>query len=115
MNRQVGELVIDKRGIALRGLMIRHRVMPNRVAGTEKFVRWVSESLPRSTYVNIMAQYRVEYKAYDYPEIARGITPQEFLEAVNWAKRYGLTRLDHHSVEMNPLPGLKPGVSGLLT
>jgi putative pyruvate formate lyase activating enzyme len=99
MNRQVGELVIDKRGIALRGLIIRHLVMPNRVAGTEKFVRWVAENLPKSTYVNIMAQYRVEYKAYDYPEIARGITPQEFLEAMSWAKIYGLTRLDPHSVE----------------
>lgn len=49
--------------------------------------------------MNIMAQYRVEYKAYDYPEIARGITPQEFLEAMSWVKIYGLTRLDPHSVE----------------
>lgn len=100
MNRQVGQLFIDKRGIALRGLIIRHLVMPNRVAGTEKFVRWVAESLSKSTYVNIMAQYRVEYKAYDYPEIARGITTQEFLEAMNWAKMYGLTNLDPHSVEL---------------
>jgi putative pyruvate formate lyase activating enzyme len=99
MNRQVGELVIDKGGIALRGLIIRHLVMPNRVAGTETFVRWVAENLPKSTYVNIMAQYHVEYKAYDHPEIARGITPQEFLEAMTWAKVYGLTRLDPHSVE----------------
>ena len=99
MNRQVGELVIDTRGFALRGLIIRHLVMPNRVAGTEAFVRWVTENLPKSTYVNIMAQYHVDYKAYDYPEIARGITPQEFLEAMTWAKVYGLTRLDPHSVE----------------
>jgi len=99
MNRQVGELVIDTRGFALRGLIIRHLVMPNRVAGTEAFVRWVTENLPKSTYVNIMAQYHVDYKAYDYPEIARGITPQEFLEAMSWAKVYGLTRLDPHSLE----------------
>jgi putative pyruvate formate lyase activating enzyme len=98
MNRQVGELQIDKRGIALRGLMIRHLVMPNRVAGTEKFVRWVAQALPKSTYVNIMPQYRVEYKAYEYPEIARGITVQEFLEAMGWAKKYGLTNLDPNSV-----------------
>ncbi len=98
MNRQVGELEIDKRGIALRGLMIRHLVMPNRVAGTEKFVRWVAESLPKSTYVNIMPQYRVEYKAYDYPEISRGITVQEFLEAMEWAEQYGLANLDPKSV-----------------
>ncbi|MBU2499173.1 MAG: radical SAM protein [Proteobacteria bacterium] len=98
MNRQVGELKVDKRGIALRGLMIRHLVMPNRVAGTEKFVRWVAENLPRSTYVNIMSQYHVEYRAYDYPEIARGITVQEFVEAVGWAKEYRLTNLDYQTM-----------------
>jgi putative pyruvate formate lyase activating enzyme len=100
MNRQVGQLQIDQQGIALRGLIIRHLVMPNRVAGTEKFVKWVAETLPRSTYVNIMAQYRVEYKAYDYPEIARGITVQEFLEAMDRAKIYGLTNLDPQSVSI---------------
>jgi len=100
MNRQVGELLIDERGIALRGLLIRHLVMPNRVAGTEKFVRWVAESLSKSTYVNIMAQYRVEYKAFNYPKIARGITVGEFLEAMDWAEEYGLTNLDPRSVAL---------------
>jgi putative pyruvate formate lyase activating enzyme len=98
MNRQVGQLQLDKRGIALRGLIIRHLVMPNRVAGTEKFVRWVAENLPKSTYVNIMAQYRVEYKAFEYPEISRGITVEEFLEAMEWAEKYGLNNLDPQSV-----------------
>ena len=98
MHRQVGELLIDENGIALRGLIIRHLVMPNQVAGTEKFVRWVAANLPKSTYVNIMPQYRVEYKAFEYPEIARGITVQEFLEAMEWAKKYGLTNLDPKSV-----------------
>ena len=100
MNRQVGEYTTDNRGIAIRGLMIRHLVMPNRVAGTEEFVRWVAESLSKSTYVNIMPQYRVEYMAFDYPEIARGITMQEFLEAMEWAKKYGLTNLDPQSVSV---------------
>jgi len=98
MYRQVGVLQIDSRGIALRGLMIRHLVMPNRVAGTEKFVRWVAKALPKSTYVNIMAQYRVEYKAYEHPEISRGITVEEFMEAMEWAKNVGLTHLDPNSV-----------------
>ena len=98
MNRQVGVLQLDKQGIAIRGVIIRHLVMPNRVAGTEKFVKWVAETLPKNTYVNIMAQYRVEYKAYDYPEIARGITPQEFLETMEWAEKCGLTNLDPQSV-----------------
>jgi len=100
MQRQVGVHKVDHQGIAIRGLMIRHLVMPNRVAGTEKFVKWVAEALPKNTYVNIMAQYRVEYKAYDYPEIARGITEQEFLEAMDWAKKYGLTNLDPQSVAL---------------
>jgi putative pyruvate formate lyase activating enzyme len=98
MNRQIGKLQFDKRGIAIQGLIIRHLVMPNRVAGTEKFVRWVAENLPKSTYVNIMAQYRVEYKAFEYPDISRGITVQEFLEAMDWAEKYGLTNLDPQSV-----------------
>jgi putative pyruvate formate lyase activating enzyme len=100
MHRQVGVLKVDRRGIGLRGLVIRHLVMPNRVAGTEKFVKWVADNLPKTTYVNLMAQYRVEYKAYEYPEIARGITVQEFLEAMDWARFYGLTNLDPHSVAL---------------
>lgn len=97
MHRQVGVHQMDRQGIALRGVMIRHLVMPNRVAGTEKFVKWVAEALPRNTYVNIMAQYRVEYKAFEHPEIARGITVQEFIEAMDWAQKYGLTNLDPQS------------------
>ena len=100
MNRQVGVLHLDKQGIALRGVIIRHLVMPNQVAGTDKFAKWVAEALPKNTYVNIMAQYRVEYKAFDYPEIARGITVQEFLEAMDWARIYGLTNLDPQSVAL---------------
>ena len=94
MHRQVGKLKGTESGIAVRGLIIRHLVMPNRVAGTEQFVKWVAETLPKSTYVNIMSQYHVDYRAYEYPEIARGITTQEFLEAVGWAHEYGLTNLD---------------------
>jgi putative pyruvate formate lyase activating enzyme len=100
MNRQVGVLETDQRGIALRGLIIRHLVMPNRVAGTETFVQWVAENLPKNTYVNIMAQYHVEYKAYEHPEINRAITVQEFLEAMDWAEKAGLTNLDARSVSI---------------
>jgi putative pyruvate formate lyase activating enzyme len=100
MNRQVGTLQVDWRGVAVRGLIIRHLVMPNRVAGTRAFVEWVAESLGESTYVNIMAQYHVDYRAYDYPEIARGITVEEFLEAVDWAKEQGLTNLDARTLSL---------------
>lgn len=98
MNRQVGIHLTDDRGIALRGLMIRHLVMPNRVAGTRKIVKWISEQLPKTTYLNIMFQYRVDYKAYEYPEISRGITSEEYTTAVNWATEYGLRNLDPRSI-----------------
>jgi putative pyruvate formate lyase activating enzyme len=100
MNRQVGVHQVDTRGVARKGLMIRHLVMPNRIAGTKKFVRWVAENLPQTTYVNIMSQYHVDYRAFEYPEIARGITVQEFLEAMDWAEEYGLTLLDPRSLRM---------------
>jgi putative pyruvate formate lyase activating enzyme len=94
MHRQVGELVVDERGIAQRGLIIRHLVMPENIAGTDRFVKWVAKELTATTYVNIMAQYRPEHKAFDYPKIARRITNEEFQQAVTWAKEAGLTNLD---------------------
>lgn len=98
MHRQVGELVTDERGIARRGLMIRHLVMPNRISGAREFVNWVANSLSKSTYVNIMAQYRVEHKAFEYEPIARAITGEEYVEAMEWAMEAGLTNLDHRSL-----------------
>jgi putative pyruvate formate lyase activating enzyme len=98
MHHQVGDLVTDNRGIALHGLMIRHLVMPNRVAGTREFVNWVAEKLTPATYVNIMAQYRVEHRAFEYDRIARAITPEEFVEAMEWAQEAGLTNLDARSL-----------------
>jgi putative pyruvate formate lyase activating enzyme len=103
MHRQVGEHRIDNQGIAVHGLMIRHLVMPNNEAGTEKFIRWVAENLPRSTYVNIMHQYYPEHKALEYPEIDRRISVQEFLEAMLWADEYGLTNLDQQSVQIRKI------------
>jgi putative pyruvate formate lyase activating enzyme len=98
MHRQVGVVITDEHGIALRGLMIRHLVMPNRVAGTREFVQWVAANLPKETYVNIMSQYRVEFMAFDFPLIARAITSEEFVEAMVWAKEAGLTNLDERSL-----------------
>jgi len=103
MHQQVGVHTVGSQGIATRGLMIRHLVMPNRVSGTEKFVRWVAGNLPKSTYVNIMHQYRVEYKAFEYPKIWRRITVQEYLEAMRWADECGLTNLDPRSRDMREL------------
>ncbi len=94
MHCQVGAARSGRDGLIRRGLMIRHLVMPNRVAGTREVIEWIAENLPKSTYVNIMSQYTPMYKAFDYPEIARRITRAEYKEAVRWAQEAGLTNLD---------------------
>lgn len=90
MHRQVGELVVDEEGIALRGLMIRHLVLPENAAGTDRFVRWVSEKLGGGTYVNIMGQYRPEFRARRHPQLARRTTRAEHEQAILWARKAGL-------------------------
>ena len=92
MHRQVGDLTINPKGIAERGLLIRHLVMPNGVASSEAVLRFIAEEISTHCYVNIMDQYRPEYRAHEYPEINRRITQKEYLEATQWAKRYQLYR-----------------------
>ena len=94
MFRQVGDLVVNNRGIAVRGIILRHLIMPNRIGGSERFLKFVAENLSKNTYLNPMRQYRPEYKAFDYPKIARRITRKEYEEVLNWTKKYGLHRLD---------------------
>jgi putative pyruvate formate lyase activating enzyme len=94
MHRQVGELETDGRGVAVKGVILRHLIMPNRIAGTEEFIKFVAREVSPRTYVNLMAQYRPEYKAKDYPEISRRLTRKEYAEAREWAKKHGLSRLD---------------------
>jgi putative pyruvate formate lyase activating enzyme len=74
--------------------MIRHLVLPRNIAGTDKFVHFVATRLTRSTYVNIMAQYRPEHKARGIPELNRRLTSEEYQQAIRWAREAGLTRLD---------------------
>jgi putative pyruvate formate lyase activating enzyme len=94
MHRQVGVARPAEDGIMQRGLMIRHLVMPNDIAGSERIMEWIAEKLPRDTYVNIMAQYTPRFKAYDYPEISRRITSEEYYGVVERARELGLTNLD---------------------
>jgi len=91
MHRQVGDLVINSEGIAERGVLIRHLVLPDDLAGTEKVVEFVS-GLSMDSYVNIMGQYRPEHRAYDYPELSKQISSREFMDAVSLAKEAGLSR-----------------------
>ena len=94
MHRQVGVLNTDENDVAVRGLMIRHLVLPNNLAGTEELVRFVAEELDPNTYLNIMPQYRPCYQASNHPELARSLTMQEFRTAIDLAQKHGLTNLD---------------------
>ena len=94
MHRQVGVAKPANDGLMYRGLMLRHLVMPNGVSGTKEVIEWIAENLPKDTYFNIMSQYRPMYKAFDYPEISRRLTREEYSEAIGWAKEAGLTNLD---------------------
>jgi putative pyruvate formate lyase activating enzyme len=92
MHRQVGDLIVNSKGIAERGLLIRHLVMPNGMASSEAVLKLIAEEISVHSYVNIMDQYRPEYRAHEFPEINRRINQKEYLEAIQWAKHYHLHR-----------------------
>jgi len=92
MHRQVGVLQINHQGIAERGVLIRHLVMPEGLAGTEKIMKFIAEELSPDSYVNIMIQYYPHYKAKKYPELSRRITWEEFQDALAIARSFGLYR-----------------------
>ncbi len=94
MHRQVGDLEINERGIATRGLLVRHLVLPNDLAGTKDVVRFLANEVSPHTFLNLMDQYRPAYKSHDYPEINRGLTGQEYQSALDAAYAAGLDRLD---------------------
>ena len=94
MHRQVGDLKIDADGLATRGLLIRHLVLPHNLAGTRQIVRFVADEISPNTYLNLMAQYRPAYKASHYPELNRRITSEEYNATVQMAHEAGLMRLD---------------------
>jgi len=90
MYRQVGDLQVDAQGHALRGLMVRHLVLPNGLAGTEAIMRFLASEVSPHTYVNIMDQYRPAFEARLYPSLSRAITPQEYQAAMQAAHSAGL-------------------------
>ena len=117
MHRQVGDLIINSKfknqnaklkfkiqnfekiqkefpeGVALRGLIVRHLVLPNGLAGSEKIFEFLAKEISKNTFLNIMDQYWPAYKAKNFPELSKRITSEEFEEAVKLAKKYGLNRL----------------------
>jgi len=92
MHRQVGDLKIDKNGIAYRGVLVRHLVLPNDLSGSKDILKFIAEQISKETYVNIMDQYRPEYKALEFEELNRRITLSEYEKVMNIARKFGLHR-----------------------
>lgn len=92
MYRQVGNLTLDESGVAKKGLLIRHLVMPNRLSGTEQIMDFIATRISPEAYINIMDQYKPMYRAAGNKDINRCITPEEYRDAINMARGKGLFR-----------------------
>ena len=92
MYRQVGDLQIDENGIAKKGLLIRHLVLPENIAGTKEVLRFIAEEISPNTYISLMSQYFPAYKALSIPAINRRITHAEYKQAREYLEQFGLSR-----------------------
>jgi putative pyruvate formate lyase activating enzyme len=90
----VGDLRIDEHGLATRGLLVRHLVLPENLAGTDEIVRFLANEISPNTYLNLMDQYHPAYRAHHLPPLDRPTTRQEYAAAVAMARQAGLHRLD---------------------
>ena len=95
MYRQVGDLELDNNGIAVRGLLVRHLVLPHNNSGTKGVMAYLAQDISTNTYVNIMDQYHPEYHARQFPELVRRTSVDEFQAAVDLAIGSGIERIDH--------------------
>ncbi len=94
MHRQVGDLVLGADGIARRGLLVRHLVLPEGISGTDKVLAFLAREISTNTYLNLMDQYYPCYRAGENPPLDRPLTDEEYGAARGLAKQYGLSRLD---------------------
>jgi putative pyruvate formate lyase activating enzyme len=92
MHRQVGDLRVDSSGVAQRGLLIRHLVMPGDLAGSARVFQFIASEISRDSYVNVMDQYRPCGKAFRIPELSQALKRSEYAHAVDEARRAGLSR-----------------------
>lgn len=93
MVRQVGFLRVAPDGLARRGVLVRHLVLPGEVAGTRSVLRWLRETFGPGLPLSLMAQYHPSHRAREHPPLQRPLSPQEYLEAVGWAKEEGFSHL----------------------
>lgn len=92
MHRQVGDLKISKRGIAQRGLIVRHLVLPNDIAGSKKVIDFIAGEISTNTYLNIMDQYHPAYRSNQHDELNRTITKAEYSNVISYAQSKSLLR-----------------------
>jgi putative pyruvate formate lyase activating enzyme len=106
MHRQVGDLILDGHGVAQRGLLVRHLVLPKGLAGTPQVARFLAEDVSRDTYVNIMAQYRPCYEAGELPPLDRPTSRAEHRQAMQQARDAGLHRFDKRELRVPRIAGV---------
>ncbi|MDS4068718.1 MAG: radical SAM protein [Candidatus Competibacter sp.] len=94
MHRQVGDLALDGHGLARRGLLVRHLVLPGDLANTETVLAFLAREISTDTYLNLMDQYHPCYKAFEEPPLDRSLSAEEYGQALRLAEQYGLRRLD---------------------
>ena len=99
MHRQVGDLALDERGLARRGLLVRHLVLPGDLANTETVLAFLAREISTDTYLNLMDQYHPCYKAFEEPPLDRPLAREEYEQALRLAEEYGLRRLDRRRRE----------------
>ena len=95
MHRQVGDLQTDSRGVATRGLLVRHLILPHRIADSQKVIDFLASSISRGTYLNIMDQYHPAFHASDHELLRRRVYRQEVEEVVKYARDSGMSRYIH--------------------
>jgi putative pyruvate formate lyase activating enzyme len=91
MYRQVGNLVVDDEGIAVKGLMIRHLILPGDIAGSKDSLNWLTDEISGDVYISIMSQYYPAHRAYRYPPLSRRISSEEYAKVVHLAEKLGIT------------------------
>jgi putative pyruvate formate lyase activating enzyme len=106
MHRQVGDLKLDGRGVARRGLLVRHLVLPHGLAGTPEVARFLAEEVSRDTYVNIMDQYRPCYRAGELPPLDRRTSRAVHRQAMQQARDAGLHRFDRRELRVLRITGI---------
>jgi putative pyruvate formate lyase activating enzyme len=106
MHRQVGDLTLDESGIALRGLLVRHLVLPKGLAGTPEIARFLAQEVSRDTYINVMDQYRPCYKADELPPLDHSTSRTEFNQALEQAREAGLHRFDKREPRVLRIVGI---------